>query len=105
MTTTLATLDLTQLALVTGGFKFDPSRAVDAGNALAPKAAQAGAWVGSGVGAVTGFAVGAGLLGITAIPGAATGTAAGGAAGYAIGGMVGFGLGAGVDLYRQNHGG
>jgi hypothetical protein len=99
MITTLATLDLTQLATVSGGF--DPGRAIDAGNALAPKAAEAGGYLGAGVGAVTGFAVGAPFLGITAIPGAATGIAAGGAAGTAIGGAVGWGIGAGFDVVHQ----
>jgi hypothetical protein len=99
MTTTLATLDTTQLTLVTGGF--DAGRAIDAGNALAPKAAEAGGYLGAGVGAVTGFVVGAPFLGVTAIPGAATGIAAGSTAGGAIGGAVGWGIGAGVDTVRQ----
>jgi hypothetical protein len=99
MTTALQTINHDRLAQVSGGF--DLGHAIDAGNAMAPKAAEAGGYVGAGAGAVTGFVVGSGLLGITAIPGAATGIAAGGAAGSAIGGALGFTAGASIDTYRQ----
>ena len=93
-------IDTASLSSVTGGF--NPSQAIDAGNALAPKAAIAGGYLGAGVGATLGVIAGAPFAGVSAIPAGMTGAGVGGAAGSAIGGGVGWAVGAGYDAWQQH---
>lgn len=97
---TFQTIDHNQLALIGGGFSF--GEAVDAGNAAAPKGAEAGKNLGPLVGTIGGGAVGfatAGPAGI--LPGAAGGFTAGKYYGEDIGRGVGFIGGFGQNVYDQ----
>jgi len=98
----MTTIDLESLSFVTGGF--DLGQTLDAGNAMAPKGAEAGGFVGAGIGAGLGMIAGAPFLGITAIPAAWTGAGVGASSGTAIGGALGWTAGAGINAYQQLRG-
>ncbi len=83
----LPTLDLAQLATVTGGF--DWNHAIDNGNLYG----RTGTILGAGVG-----------LAVSAVPTFGVGATAGSVAGGTIGGVLGFAGGFAYDAYQQLHG-